>query len=105
MSMNDFDRLRAAMKASRGEITGRTPEQVDEDILRERLANLEPPELGETIELYVARMIREHGTTYNEAATARYHGAQEREVLAAKAAARELRRFMLPKRRGRKPAA
>lgn len=104
MSASDFDRLVAAMKAARGQITGRTPEQVDEDIHRARLANLEPVDLGESLEEYVARMVCEHGSSYDEAARERYQGDTKREAAAQKAAARELQRFMLPKRRGGKSA-
>ena len=89
MSTGDFDRLRAAMMAARADATGRTPNQVEQDIHRARLANLQddPPELTETLGEYVARMIRVHGTTYAEAAAERYQGATKREA-SAKAAAR-----------------
>jgi len=82
-------------------VTGRTLKQVEEDIHRERLANLEPPELGELLDEYLARMVRENGTTYTEAAVERYQGAPDREALAVKDAGRELRRFKLPRRRVR----
>lgn len=73
-------------------------DNMDRDIHRARLANLDPVEFGESRGEYLARMIREHGTTYTDAAAERYAGAAEREARAVKDAARELRRFMLPKR-------
>jgi len=104
MSTGDFDRLRAAMKAARAQMTGRTLEQVDEDIHRERLANLEPPEPTETYDEYLVRMIYVHGTSYSDAALENYRRFAGPEGLAIEIAKRELRRFMLPKRRGRKGA-
>lgn len=70
----------------------------DRDIHRARLANLEddPPELGESAEAYLARMIHEHGATYRDAAAERYRGHAQREAHAVTDAARELMRFRKP---------
>lgn len=88
--MSDFERLRMAMKAARAQVTGRTPGQVDEDIHRARLESLrdEPPEPGETLTEYVARMDRRFGTSFHDAAIEHYQGTGNREPRA-EAAARE----------------
>lgn len=67
-----------------------------DDLHAARMANLEPPDLGETLAEYVGRMIHEHGTTYQDAAAERYRGHAQREARAVKAAARELARFRKP---------
>jgi hypothetical protein len=88
--MSDFERLRMAMKAARAQATGRTLEQVDQYIHRERLTILqdEPPELGETLADYVARIDRRFGTTFHDAAIEHYRGTTGYEARAA-ATARE----------------
>lgn len=81
----DFDRLRAAMMAARAQATGRTLSQVQDDIHQERLRILaedSPPEMGETGEAYVARVVRELGTTYRDAAAEHYGSAAGHEARA-----------------------
>ena len=92
----DYDRMVAALKLARAIVTGRSPQQVDEDIHRERLAILEAPDAGETFQAYSARMLDRHGLTFAAAVVDRHPDAQEGDDLAVTDAARELRRFMLP---------
>jgi hypothetical protein len=89
------NRLSAALAFARGRMTGRTPEQVEEDIHRARLANLEPPELGESLEDYCARMVRVHGTTYRSAAVEFFMGQRKREGVALRTARKVLKAFTL----------
>lgn len=69
-----------------------------DDLHAARLANLEddPPDLGETLEAYLARMIDRHGSTYEAAATERHRGHAQREARAEDAARHELARLMRP---------
>lgn len=98
MSQSDFERILAAMKAARARITHRTPEQVEDDIRRAQLAQLDDPHALETFEEYWDRMIARHGGGFADAVIERYRETGGPEPLAVTAAARELRRFMLPPR-------